>query len=373
MGLLLLIRFYRCYALRSCSRLFSLRRFCRDHPFRSCGLYGLLLLILFYRCYALRSCSRLFSLRRFCRDHPFRSCGLCGFFLLIRFYRCYALRSCSRLFVLVTRSWLVRLLVLARHKRLFRLRRFCRDHLLWCGLNGLPTGFDLPLLKFYFRFRLVHFFGRYDMVCAFGRFDTGFAVDLSFLNLLNLFPDHNSVFFPALLNNGCVFLDSVDHRIVGLLLYRCVCEVVPLFVCCVIVDHGIIDNRRRLIVVDNRGGFYIGHPDILVIVHTVEIVPGDDDGMPCVGMASDIDIDPGDIDVGDDHLMGASPVAVAVVCLAWRQRHPSHIGVMVNPGNPSGRPEETDVQKGKAHTHVSPPAAPSTRNSACRSSCRNGE
>ena len=104
----------------------------------------------------------------------------------------------------------------------------------------------------------------------------------------------------------------------------------PLFVRRVIVDHGIIDDRCRFIVVDDRGGVHIGHPDIPVIVHTVEIVPRNDDGMTCVCIASNIDIDPGDV-VGYDHRMGASPVAVTVIRLTRRQRHPSHIGVMVNP------------------------------------------
>ena len=189
------------------------------------------------------------------------------------------------------------------------------------------------------------------MAYAFGCFDTGFAVDLSFLSTSNLFPNHNSVLFPAPLNSGCVLLDTVDHRIMGFLLCHSACEGVPLSVRCVIPDHGIIDDRNCFIVIDDCGGVCTGHPDIPVIVHAVEIIPGNDNSLSCVCMASDIDIDPADI-AGYDHIMAASPMAVTVICLMRRQWHPSHIGVMVNPENSSGKPKETDIQQGNANAHL---------------------
>jgi hypothetical protein len=181
------------------------------------------------------------------------------------------------------------------------------------------------------------------MTYTFGCFDTDFTVDLSFLGTSKLFPNHDSVFFSVPLNSGYVLLDSVYHGIMGFLLCRCVCESVPLFVRCIVPDNRIIDDRTCLIVTDDCGGACTGHPDIPVIVHTIEIIPGNDNSLSCVCMASDIDIDPADI-AGYDHIMAASPMAVTVICLMRRQWHPSHIGVMVNPENSSGKPKETDIQ-----------------------------
>ena len=94
-----------------------------------------------------------------------------------------------------------------------------------------------------------------------------------------------------------ILLDSVDHGIVRLLVHRYVGVVVPLLVRRVIVDHRVIDDRRRTVVVDDGGAVYVGHPDIRVIVHTVEIVLVDHDGMVYVGIIPDVDVDPGDVDV----------------------------------------------------------------------------
>jgi len=67
--------------------------------------------------------------------------------------------------------------------------------------------------------------------------------------------------------------------LVRLLVHRYVRVVIPLLVRRVIVDHRVIDDRRRMVVVDDGGTVDIGHLDIPVIVHTVEIVLVDDDGM----------------------------------------------------------------------------------------------
>ena len=166
------------------------------------------------------------------------------------------------------------------------------DHLSRLGWrDSLPGTFNLLLLKRYFRFGPVHLIGRYDIVRALGWFDPGLAVDPPFLGALHPFLDHGSVLFPAPLNDGLIMLDSIDHGIVGLLFHRDVGVVVPLLVRRVIVDHRVIDDRRRTVVVDDGGAVYVGHPHIPVIVHTIEIVLGDHDGMVCIGIIPDVDVD----------------------------------------------------------------------------------
>ena len=194
-----------------------------------------------------------------------------------------------------------------------------------------PRTFDFPLLKIYFRFRPVHLAGGYDIVRDLGRFDPGLPVDPPLRDALHSLLEHRSFFFLALTSHCLILLDPVDHGIVGLLVHLTVGVVVPLLDRRVIVDHRVIDDRGRTVVVDDGGAVYVGHPDIPVIVHTIEIVPVDHDSTVYVGIIPDVDVDLRDVDVGYDHRMRTSPVAVAVVRLARGQRHPSHIGSRVNP------------------------------------------
>jgi len=128
-----------------------------------------------------------------------------------------------------------------------------------------------------------------------------------------------------------ILLDTIDHGIVRFLVHCHVGIVVPLLDRRVIVDHRVIDDRRRTVIVNDGGAVNVGHPDIRVIVYSVEIVLVDHDGTVYVGIIPDVDVDLGDVDVVHDHHMRASPVAVAVVRLARCERHPSHIGPGVNP------------------------------------------
>ena len=313
-GLFPLARFYRGNALWSSSGLSGLSRLFRTHLFRSCGLYGLFLLTRFCRGNALWSSSGLSGLSRLFRTHSFRSCGLHGLFLLTRFCRGHALWSSSGLSGL---------------SRLFRTHSFRS-----CGLHrlaGYPGTLDLSLLKLYFRCRTVHFACRHDIVRDLGRFDPALAVNPPLRDALHSFPDHGSFFFLARMNDRLILLNSVDHGIVRLLFHRDVGVVVPLVVRRVIIDHRIADDRCRTVVIDDGGGVDVGHPDLRVIVHTVEIALVDHDGAVYVSIIPDIDVDLGDVDVVHDHHMRATPVAVAVVRLARCQRHPSHIRSSVNP------------------------------------------
>jgi len=191
--------------------------------------------------------------------------------------------------------------------------------------------FNFFLLKLYFWFRPIHLTGRYDIIRDFRKFDTGLAVDFSLWNALYPLMDHRSFFFPALMNNCLILFDPVDRGIVRLLVNLCVGVIVPLLDCGVIFYHCVVDDRRSTVIVDDGSAVNIGHPDIPVIVHTVEIVLVDHDSMACVCIIPDVYIDPGNAEVVHDHCMTASPVTVAVVCLARRKRHPPHISSGVNP------------------------------------------
>ncbi len=212
-------------------------------------------------------------------------------------------------------------------------------------LSRLSSGFDLSFLKLYFRFRSIDLVDRYNIVRGLGLLDPGLAVDLSFLDTLHPFLNDGSLFFFGLMDDFLILLNTVDHGIVRLFFHCNIGVVVPLFVRRVMVDHRIVDDRHRLVVVDDGGAADVGHPDIPVIVHPVEIVLVDHDGMVCISIITDVDVDLRDVYIGDDHRMRTSPVTVAVVRLARRQGHPPHMASRVNPGNPSRIPEESDVEE----------------------------
>ena len=106
-------------------------------------------------------------------------------------------------------------------------------------------------------------------------------------------------------------------------------EVVPLPDRRVIVDHGIIDDRRSTEVVDDGGAAHVD-PNIPVVVHAAEMILVNQDGMVRISIIPNTDM-MRNVPAGDDHRMTASPVAVAVVNLVRRQRHPSHVKTAVNP------------------------------------------
>ncbi len=381
-GAFLLVRFYRRRML-GYDDLACLTRPCRSHVLGHHGLtrmFGLCRCRVFWyddlfrlarpcrrhvlgyddltrRCRLTRPCRHnvlghddLFRLARPCRCRVLRYDDLAGAFLLVRFYRrrmfgyddlaCLT-RPC-RSHVLghhgLTRMFGLCRCRVFRYDDLFRLARLCRRHVLgYDDLSGLgwrdsPSGtLDLLLLKCYFRFGSVHLIGRDDIVCGLRRYDPGLAVDLAFLDTLHLFLENGGIFLLALANDRIILVDSVDHGIVRLLFYRYVRVVVPLFVRRVIVDHRVTDDRRSAVVIDHGDRVYVGHLHFPVIVHTVEIVPGNHDSTACIGIVPDVDVDPCDIDIGYDHIVRASPIAAAVVCLARRQRHPAHIISAVDP------------------------------------------
>ena len=307
-GLTRMFRLCRCHVLRY-DDLFRLTWPCRCHVLRHDDLTGRPRLTRPCRCDVFRYHDRS-GLTRLCRCRVLRHDDLTGTFLLTRFYR-------RRMFGyddLASLTWPCRRHVLGhhgltrmfrlcrrhvlRHDDLFRLTWPCRCHVLRyddlsrLGWRDSPSGtFNLLLLKRYFRFGPVHLIGWYDIVRGLRRFNPGLAVNLALPDTLHLLLDHGSIFFLAPLNDRFILLDSVDHGIVGLLVHRDVGVVIPLLVRRVIVDHRVIDDRRRTVVVDDGGGVYIGHPDIPVIVHTVEIVLGDHDGMVCVGIIPEVDVD----------------------------------------------------------------------------------
>ena len=205
----------------------------------------------------------------------------------------------------------------------------CRRSL--CRSFSRASTLDLLLLKCHFRFRLVHLIGGHDSARGFGWVDPCLLIDSPFGDLPYLLLEDSGVFSPALTNDFLILLDSVDRGIVGLLGHRYIRIVVPLIVRRVIVDHRVIDHRRCTVVVDDGRVAYVGHPDIPVTVHTGETVLVDHNGVVYVGMPPDIDVDTADVDVRYDHLMTASPVAVAVICLSRCQRHPSHVFSTMNP------------------------------------------
>jgi hypothetical protein len=133
------------------------------------------------------------------------------------------------------------------------------------------------------------------------------------------------------MDDRLIVQDSVDHGVVRLLVHRYVGVVITLFDCSVIVDHRVINDWGRMVIVDDGGAIDVGRSDLSVIVHIVEIVLLDHDGMVYVGIIPDVDVDLGNGDVVYDHCMRASPGAVAEVRLAQCQRHPSYISSSVNP------------------------------------------
>jgi len=347
-GLIRAFRFCRCHVLRH-DHLFRLTWLCRCHALRHDDLTGRPRLTRPCRCYMLGYHDRS-GLTGLCGCRMLWHNDLTGKFLLTLFYRRrmfgyddLAYLTCLCRCHVLGHHGLIRAFRLCRchvlrHDDLFRLTWLCRCHVLRhddlsrLGWRDSPSGtLNLLLLKRYFRFGPVHLIGGYDVVRCLRRFNPGLAVDLPLFGAPRLLLDHGSVLFPAPLNDRLIVLDSIDHGIVRLLFHRDVGVIVPLLVRRVIVDHRVIDHRRRTVVVDDGGAVYVGHPHIPVIVYTVKIVLGDHDGVVCISIIAKVDVDLRDVDVGHDHVTRASPATVAVVRLAWRQRHPPHIGAMMNP------------------------------------------
>jgi hypothetical protein len=158
--------------------------------------------------------------------------------------------------------------------------------------------------------------------------------------------DYRGLFFLTLMDNPFILLNSIDHDVMRLLVHLHVGVVIPLLDCCVIVNHRVVDDWCCTVVIDDGGAVNVGHTDISVIVHRVEIALVDHDGTVYVSVIADIDVDLGDVDVIDDHCMRPPPGTVAVVGLEWCQRHPSHIRSSVNPRNPSRIPVEAHIEQG---------------------------
>ena len=124
----------------------------------------------------------------------------------------------------------------------------------WCHLAGLSCALrrtrplDILLLKRCPRFRLVHLIGGYDNARGLGLIDLNLVIDFPLGDLLRLLLEDSGVFFPAPTNGFLILLDSGDRGIVGLLGHRYVRIVVPPIVRRVIVDHRVIDHRRRTVV-----------------------------------------------------------------------------------------------------------------------------
>ena len=162
-------------------------------------------------------------------------------------------------------------------------------------------------------------------------FDPGLTVDPPFRDALHAFLEHGGFFFPGRMNDGLIMPDSVDCGSMRLLFHRCVGVVVTLFDRRVVLDHPVIDDGRRPVVVDDGGAVYVGHPNIPVAVSAGEITLIDDDGAVYICITADVDVDPGDGEVGHDHRVRSSPWTAGVVGLARRQRNPSDVGPAVNP------------------------------------------
>ena len=154
------------------------------------------------------------------------------------------------------------------------------------------------------------------------------------------------------MDNRLIVLDPIDHGIVRLLFHSYVAVVVTLLDFRIIVNHRVIDDRGRMVVVDNGSPVNVCHPDIPVIVHIVEIVLVDHDGMVYVDIIPDVDVDLGDVDVVHEHHTRATPRPVAVVRLVRSEGYPSYVRPGVNPKNPSGIPEEAHIEERHADAHA---------------------
>ena len=129
------------------------------------------------------------------------------------------------------------------------------------------------------------------MVRDLGRFDPTLAADPPLREVLHSFLDQGSFIFPALTDDVLILLDTLDHGIVRLFVHLYVSEIVPLLVRGVALDHRVIDNRRRTVVIDDGGRVYVGHPYIPVIAHTVEILLRDHNGPVYVSIIPKVDAD----------------------------------------------------------------------------------
>ena len=229
--------------------------------------------------------------------------------------------------------------------RLHSLRLRLAGHL---GTDSRPGPLNLPLLKLHFRFRPTDFVGWNNIIRSSRPFNPDLAVCSPLRDASHSPLDHGGVFFPALMDDRLVLLDSLDHAVVGLLVYWNIGVVIPLLVNRVIMNHPVINDWRRLVVVDDGGAVYVGHPDVLVIVHSIEIVLIDHDGVVHIGVISHVDVNLGDVDVVHNHRMRASPRAAAVVRFIWSQGHPAHVNPTVNPADPPRIPEEAYAEEGYA-------------------------
>ncbi len=146
-----------------------------------------------------------------------------------------------------------------------------------------------------------------------------------------MLPQRGSLFISALMDIVLILPDPINSRIMRSLFYRKVRIGVSLFDIGVVAHHPVVDDRRPMVVIDNRAAIDPFQAVFPVIVHTVKIFPVNHDGVVCVSMVPHIDIDPGNIDVIYNHGMRPSPVASAIIPLARRQRNPTQINSGMNP------------------------------------------
>ncbi len=124
---------------------------------------------------------------------------------------------------------------------------------------------------------------------------------------------------------------------------RLVRVIVSVVVDRVIVDHGVVDNRRGVVVVDNRRAVDVGDADTGVVPFIAEVVLLHDDRMSDKGEDADIHLHV-EVVVPDHLVMMAAPPPVGIVRLLGSQGHPAHIAVPVDPRHPARVPVETDVK-----------------------------
>ncbi len=212
-----------------------------------------------------------------------------------------------------------------------------------CPLSGSP---HLSLLERHFRDRPVHLSGRNNII---RHLRLGYPcplADVSLTHVLHLLTEDDRVYLPALVNGPFILLDPVHHARVRLLVHRDIRVAVPLSHVGIIVDHRVVDDRSSMVVVD----IDVGHPGISIVVHAIEIILADDHGMSGIRIIPDVHVYPAKVGIGHHDRPRASPGIVAVVSLTRRQRHPSHVPVAVNPGDPSRAPGEAHVQKGQSRS-----------------------
>ncbi len=141
--------------------------------------------------------------------------------------------------------------------------------------------------------------------------------------------------------------DSVDYRKMRFLVYSCGCEVEPLSQVPIIGYYRIIDYRGSPVAADDGGRVHIGHADIPVGSDAEEMVPIDDNGLVDIDIITDIDVDPGDVDLIDDDGMRASPVTVAVIGFMRGQGDPAHMGAMMDPDTLPGYQKKPTLSRGR--------------------------